>query len=188
MGAVWMGASMGPQLGSCGRPSATRPWPSAWRCFNGAATWQLRKGHARTARQDGHGASMGPQPGSCGRGGLGRPARRAQAASMGPQPGSCGRDRLITAAYVPAYLQWGLTWQLRKGGGAKAMDFTAMLQWGRNLAVAEGRASMGRRETGGTASMGPHLGSCGRCGICAISIARATASMGPHLGSCGRQF
>lgn len=44
MGAVWIGASMGPQLGSCGR------------------------GRADESRPAGARASMGPQLGSCGRG------------------------------------------------------------------------------------------------------------------------
>ena len=151
MGAVWMGASMGPQLGSCGRPSATRPWPSAWRCFNGAATWQLRKGHARTARQDGHGASMGPQLDSCGRRRSRPRLRDPPDASMGPQLDSCGR---------------------LANGRARPLNTMASMgpqpsSCGRDPAdkIGDGR---------GLASTGPQPGSCGRrfCTIMRFQLLR----------------
>ena len=83
-------------------------------------------------------------------------------ASMGPQLDSCGRIA-------------------RAAGTA---SFT-MLQWGRNLTVAEGP---GRRQVGrpADASMGPQLDSCGRMERRRPSPRAARASMGPQLDSCGR--
>ena len=61
-----------------------------------------------------------------------------------------------------------------------------MLQWGRNLIVAEGRplrlSLLGLR-----ASMGPQLDSCGRLTPELAQLVVAAASMGPQLDSCGRK-
>ena len=60
---------------------------------------------------------------------------------MGPQLDSCGRvDR-----------------------GKSLLDL-GMLQWGRNLIVAEGRLEPPGEIAGAIASMGPQLDSCGRLG------------------------
>ena len=83
-------------------------------------------------------ASMGPQLDSCGRVNAVRWSGKSSRASMGPQLDSCGR--LVRKVSVPARV---------------------LLQWGRNLIVAEG--SWGRtRESLCRASMGPQLDSCGR--------------------------
>ena len=59
---------------------------------------------------------------------------------MGPQLDSCGRQRMIDSARA-----------LRR-----------MLQWGRNLIVAEGAIVLVGPQHGALASMGPQLDSCGR--------------------------
>ena len=61
-------------------------------------------------------------------------------ASMGPQLDSCGRGR------------YRLSWAA----------YSAVLQWGRNLTVAEGAADTVYSVREACASMGPQLDSCGR--------------------------
>ena len=130
---------MGPQLDSCGRPSwssrgAARTWLQWGRNLIVAEgisdpsecsdicllQWGrnliVAEGEVRLAERRAHIASMGPQLDSCGRagGGSGRGGGVA-VASMGPQLDSCGRKDLLS--------------MLKDAG---------VLQWGRNLIVAEG--------------------------------------------------
>ena len=84
---------------------------------------------------------------------------------MGPQLDSCGRsdcsfDRLASSAL----LQWGRN--LTVAEGMNVRDWIAEnnppLQWGRNLTVAEGVQLVCRARAERDASMGPQLDSCGR--------------------------
>ena len=155
-------ASMGPQPFGCGRSTKStrsRARPSfngaatfrlrkggtggrARRTpgsFNGAATFRLRKAQPAQAHADGRRASMGPQPFGCGRRGGGHRRKHAIAlASMGPQPFGCGRVH-----------------------GAARPGVNLLLQWGRNLSVAEGLRRR-RGFDGNAASMGPQPFGCGR--------------------------
>ena len=70
----------------------------------------------RQVQAQGQAASMGPQLDSCGRVADLQYARAPNTASMGPQLDSCGRGK-------------------RPPGGS----YGSLLQWGRNLTVAEGR-------------------------------------------------
>ena len=108
-------------------------------CFNGAATFRLRKvprfRHDRCRRR----ASMGPQPFGCGRREDGFGWGGGGQASMGPQPFGCGRS-IITWLVKPSQCFNGAaTFRLRKALTRleKFYDNPA-LQWGRNLSVAEG--------------------------------------------------
>ena len=60
-----------------------------------------------------------------------------------------------------------------------------LLQWGRNLIVAEGITVAPRRDHW-DASMGPQLDSCGRMNAVGHDRYKVHASMGPQLDSCGR--
>ena len=126
-GTIWaslapisLDASMGPQLDSCGRgDDADGPeghkWTLQWgRNLTVAEGCIQRAGQARR----GIPASMGPQLDSCGRGCLPLSLGFGLSASMGPQLDSCGRSRSMGPP-------------LR----------SPMLQWGRNLTVAEGRTA-----------------------------------------------
>ena len=137
-------ASMGPQLDSCGKSTTPENWrpsfgasmgPQLDSCGKGQhrffrdARFELQWGRnltvaesrrrARTSSRPRSWASMGPQLDSCGK--PGGPARRGVdgRASMGPQLDSCGK--VMTSADLSFY--------------------SVMLQWGRNLTVAERRWS-----------------------------------------------
>ena len=60
-----------------------------------------------------------------------------------------------------------------------------LLQWGRNLIVAEG-STLEDVAAKICASMGPQLDSCGRSALIRHAAVRHMASMGPQLDSCGR--
>ena len=61
-----------------------------------------------------------------------------------------------------------------------------LLQWGRNLIVAEGRRLCIHGPEKDDASMGPQLDSCGRVRRRDVLCGQYLASMGPQLDSCGR--
>ena len=82
---------------------------------------------------------------------------------MGPQPFGCGREEADT-------------------GGKKDSE----LQWGRNLSVAEGDETRGRRFVRCGASMGPQPFGCGRLVAIRNHIGPLNASMGPQPFGCGR--
>ena len=89
---------------------------------------------------------MGPQLDSCGR----RLPRKASAsercASMGPQLDSCGR-RVATLGNggQACMLQWGRNLTVAEGGIQTEVEVAwSKLQWGRNLTVAEGLRGAGR--------------------------------------------
>ena len=157
-------ASMGPQPFGCGRPmrwsttskisalqwgrnlsvaegpaarSTTRARPC---CFNGAATFRLRKERGLRLAQRGRQASMGPQPFGCGRrAGHAAPSWRPRgfngAATFRLRKGA-GRSM---AAPRAAPLQWGRNLSVAEGNGFwEGVRLIDRLQWGRNLSVAEG--------------------------------------------------
>ena len=108
-------------------------------CFNGAATWKSRKGRqARRTFLELGTASMGPRLGSRGK----RKGRKADdpdaRASMGPRLGSRGK----CAAMLPRPDQDSASMGPRLGSRGKmgrclVSRVTIMLQWGRDLEVAE---------------------------------------------------
>ena len=111
-------ASMGPRPFSRGharrRPGQDLPLLR----FNGAATFQSRtRGADRRMGAYPSQASMGPRPFSRGHAGVGRRAVHLGGASMGPRPFSCGHSAILMTV--------GTT--------------CSMLQWGRDLSVADTR-------------------------------------------------
>ena len=134
-------ASMGPQPFGCGRTLVHElTWIYLGR-LQWAATFRLRKGRGPT-----HGAypssyaSMGPQPFGCGRRRRAAPPELKQIASMGPQPFGCGRA-VVAFVGTGIWLRFNgaATFRLRKAVvAAIAILAVIMLQWGRNLSVAEG--------------------------------------------------
>ena len=112
----------------------------------------------------GLGSSMGPQHDSCGRQAGKGGERERVASSMGPQHDSCGR----------------------RGSGV-VLSKPILLQWGRNMIVAEGRDADGTADQRDDASMGPQHDSCGRLTEPPAPSAQQFASMGPQHDSCGRR-
>ena len=130
---------MGPQPFGCGRRAIPLHLPMQKRSFNGAATFRLRKVHGQTAARKQGSASMGPQPFGCGRQ---RPRSRLQGherASMGPQPFGCGRLSLLVLRARPALASMGpQPFGCGRSARSSVILRLDMLQWGRNLSVAEG--------------------------------------------------
>ena len=85
---------------------------------------------------------MGPQPFGCGRALVFCGVVANACASMGPQPFGCGRAQI----------------------GRIVVVRRRVLQWGRNLSVAEGAQPRHRFSDGRGASMGPQPFGCGRDG------------------------
>ena len=108
-------------------------------CFNGAATFRLRKATCRPTLPPRSSASMGPQPFGCGR--TGTPRRTSPTRA----------------------LQWGRNLSVAEGLRCPACALLhKRLQWGRNLSVAEGQGPRPRPRRNGPASMGPQPFGCGR--------------------------
>ena len=144
--------------------------------FNGAATFRLRKAGNDLERRRAMRASMGPQPFGCGRPDRVQPPLPPPPASMGPQPFGCGRIRLAPQAHekVPM-LQWGRNLSVAEGVGRKPKVLKDVeLQWGRNLSVAEGNKNRKRCRGCCWASMGPQPFGCGRRALsrCLSSLSR----------------
>ena len=155
---------------------------------------------------------MGPQPFGCGRMLQELTKLDKAQASMGPQPFGCGRSRLSFPRYsISTSFNGAATFRLRKDsifrinttsynasmgpqpfgcGRARearaAADNMQMLQWGRNLSVAEGRSWRTRRLKHGKASMGPQPFGCGRSKDQKEGCPKKAASMGPQPFGCGR--
>ena len=132
-------ASMGPQPFGCGRLVASCRRRSEV-CFNGAATFRLRKvwggctnwpnglplqwGRNLSVAEGLQSlptlvkisiASMGPQPFGCGRDVARVAPFHAKFASMGPQPFGCGRRNGEAAPRLPPLLQWGRNLSVAEG-------------------------------------------------------------------------
>ena len=156
-------ASMGPQLDSCGKGERTAhptqkplelqwgrnltvaesmgrsPWPSLY--------WWLQWGRNLTvaeSRRDlglrlAGGASMGPQLDSCGKSCASFQRSWAALASMGPQLDSCGKDTSRGSSLLSLnVLQWGRNLTVAERVTPRThQPSISMLQWGRNLTVAE---------------------------------------------------
>ena len=181
-------------------------------------------------------ASMGPQPFGCGRihpqqerlrqvklqwgrnlsvaeGTLfDAPSQCGNQASMGPQPFGCGRPRAMARRNSRlASFNGAATFRLRKVYAASSrITACAVLQWGRNLSVAEGartchsngprpgfngaatfrlrkgRLPDHRSRAHGDASMGPQPFGCGRLRPGVLGRLARSASMGPQPFGCGR--
>ena len=116
--------------------------------FNGAATCSLRKGQTnfhllcQTLL-----ASMGPQLVRCGKKKKGGSGRVGGAASMGPQLVRCGkRCASPPGSSVNSCFNGAATCSLRKGSRTSYASLAhLMLQWGRNLFVAERSPPSSRR-------------------------------------------
>ena len=82
---------------------------------------------------------MGPQLDSCGRPNRVHRDVSAKPASMGPQLDSCGRYLNGNGNGLHRLLQWGRNLTVAEGGLPQFADpAPPWLQWGRNLTVAEG--------------------------------------------------
>ena len=130
---------------------------------------------------------MGPQLDSCGRMDILNSMMIESLASMGPQLDSCGRVHKFRFCGVDHFASMGP--QLDSCGRLAwlfAMPLWPMLQWGRNLIVAEGDDFGDIHESEPAASMGPQLDSCGRYVWFTRGRGALYASMGPQLDSCGR--
>ena len=69
----------------------------------------------------------------------------------------------LPAAHVERMLQWGRNLIVAEGEAeAKYGKVRPKLQWGRNLIVAEGQLHIEMTKIAAEASMGPQLDSCGR--------------------------
>ena len=62
-----------------------------------------------------------------------------------------------------------------------------LLQWSRNLRVAESGHAAQEGGQGDQASMEPQLEGCGKHGACAAYVVYISASMEPQLEGCGKQ-
>ena len=171
--------------------------------FNGAATFRSRKAPGGTPAGRGHDASMGPRP--FGRGRVAERPRRSAAsvlqwgrdlsvaegrraqrrrdrvgrfngaatfrsrkeckaafsyaglnASMGPRPFGRGRESIESVRASNMMLQWGRDLSVAEGFlFFNFFNLKYMLQWGRDLSVAEGRRRRGMVFCARPASMGP---------------------------------
>ena len=178
---------MGPQPSSRGNGGSVASDGGGEPGFNGAATFQSRKyestaedgtpsyrlqwgrnlpvaeiGIQRERGEAGDSASMGPQPSSRGNHYAAFRRHPAPNASMGPQPSSRGNQ---------------------VGGGRRpSID---VLQWGRNLPVAEISSTARASISGERASMGPQPSSRGNFVPMGRYVTRKLASMGPQPSSRG---
>ena len=179
---------MGPQPFGCGRGACKSDRSRISSCFNGAATFRLRKADY---------SSNSPHPLRRFNGAAtfrlrkGRHRRALWAlfhfASMGPQPFGCGRRPPTPSRRQPRpELQWGRNLSVAEGSASAAFASSSpSLQWGRNLSVAEGQRRRDRRRQR-FASMGPQPFGCGRQGPRAEHGRVDRASMGPQPFGCGR--
>ena len=107
---------------------------------------------------------MGPQPSSRGNPAGGISPSRSLPASMGPQPSSRGNVTLhLCRPHYKRLLQWGRNLPVAEIENGMDMDdyMDDELQWGRNLPVAEINPSRTRRPHRANASMGPQPSSRG---------------------------
>ena len=182
--------------------------------FNGAATFRSRKAaHCTSNGRSSRAASMGPRPFGRGRSSgaaSGRPppqrfngaatfrsrkgrrphqrADRAPPASMGPRPFGRGRSEISElTGTIEALLQWGRDLSVAEGGlSATSLSIGSRLQWGRDLSVAEGETPDGAYRAGQNASMGPRPFGRGRRKAARGGIPKRPASMGPRPFGRGR--
>ena len=133
-------ASMGPQPFGCGRAAGPCREAAARRCFNGAATFRLRKEPA---------SWLCCYQRSCFNGAATFRLRKAAGVRSGPPQNSM--------------LQWGRNLSVAEGSRSlKSTVISSLLQWGRNLSVAEGGSKHSTSGPPPTASMGPQPFGCGR--------------------------
>ncbi len=156
---------MGPRLGSRGKGPHRSVVASLGPCFNGAATWKSRKAQVSSRFQL-------------------RIARFNGAATWKSRKDTRRKQmRRPTESFNGA-----ATWKSRKEAffawGVRLHN--AVLQWGRDLEVAESGFPGLAMLRVDLASMGPRLGSRGKRPICTVLPIRMIASMGPRLGSRGK--
>ena len=115
-GAPARGASMGPQLDSCGRVVRVggRVLKFMWLQWGRNLTVAEGGTQCRVGAQACD-ASMGPQLDSCGRHDQLVPRHDGGVASMGPQLDSCGRRRVEAPLNVAPPLQWGRNLTVAEG-------------------------------------------------------------------------
>ena len=139
LGGHYRGTSMGPQPLSRGNYSRTGTGTRHRRHFNGAATSQSRKHYPDDMwfMLDWL-TSMGPQPLSRGNSAKAIRANAIRRTSMGPQPLSRGNEIWLFDALDHSILQWGRNLSVAETQITKSVKAApATLQWGRNLSVAE---------------------------------------------------
>ena len=150
----------------------------------------MRKDRPRAGLAVGRaGTSMGPQLDSCGRHLLHVGPPMAPGTSMGPQLDSCGRLPIFHHGLPHFLLQWGRNLTVAEGSAFLfPLGVGVELQWGRNLTVAEGSIGALRPPALRRTSMGPQLDSCGRSRYLVQGRRSPQTSMGPQLDSCGRSL
>ncbi len=107
---------------------------------------------------------------------------------MGPRLGSRGKQRRENPylQHIPASMGPRLG-SRGKASRSKAFPIEqAVLQWGRDLVVAEKKDRLVALAVVDVASMGPRLGSRGKYAGGAMRASLVRASMGPRLGSRGK--
>ena len=180
-------ASMGPQPFGCGRDrmEATID-PQAWlqwgRNLSVAEGWPCGQDRARDCVRFNGAATFRLRKDITMRG-----APPTWRASMGPQPFGCGRGSEDVLFFDAPMLQWGRNLSVAEGPSPDALPHDpATLQWGRNLSVAEGATPSASLPRGATASMGPQPFGCGRYRHASYYVDWTDASMGPQPFGCGR--
>ena len=133
-------ASMGPQLVRCGMQSQINQWEQVLERFNGAATCSLRNERLCRLLDRGFTSFNGAATCSLRNGMTGGGVPAWSGASMGPQLVRCGMNGLlqelcdnIKASMGPQLVRCGML-----SSGSSLMS-SVVLQWGRNLFVAEWR-------------------------------------------------
>ena len=130
---------------------------------------------------------MGPQLDSCGRRRPSANDKFRKKASMGPQLDSCGRCKHCHHVWRPNLLQWGRNLTVAEGNDSLlAVRDALRLQWGRNLTVAEGATVPTAGPACAPLQWGRNLTVAEGTSGCVRPYRGGWASMGPQLDSCGR--
>ena len=133
-------ASMGPQLGSCGRSPIGEMHSPLASMLQWGRSLTVAEGAGQGPHHCGrHGASMGPQLGSCGRFGRRSRTPRYELLQWGRSLAAAEGARPHRAARWSRCFNGAAAWQLRKARGSlNTPGPPNELQWGRSLAAAEG--------------------------------------------------
>ena len=132
---------------------------------------------------------MGPRLGSRGKNTKSTVGKWQENASMGPRLGSRGKATQPARTFVDRSASMGPRLGSRgKHKASSRIKSSGLLQWGRDLEVAERKGKKKSRGKSRGASMGPRLGSRGKFARLAANDYANLASMGPRLGSRGKSF
>ena len=177
---------MGPQHDSCGRLNMPADELVA-QYLQWGRNMIVAEGSETKGPRTRPSPSMGPQHDSCGRAPVLDLLRHVVGPSMGPQHDSCGRYLQVLRAASQSLLQWGRNMIVAEGRrSCWSFSGRVPLQWGRNMIVAEG--CLGDVAGGPFCfpSMGPQHDSCGRSVRGHTLQVAGGPSMGPQHDSCGR--